>query len=55
MLVKAIQDQQAAIAAQQKQIDELKVQNTALAGELKAEIESLKKAITGSSVVVRGE
>ena len=55
LLVKAIQDQQATIAAQQKQIDELKVQNTALAGELKAEIESLKKAITGSSVVVRGE
>ena len=55
VLTKAIQEQQATIEAQQKQIDELKTQNTALAGELKAEIENLKKAITGSSVVVRGE
>jgi hypothetical protein len=55
LLVKAVQEQQATIEAQQKQIDELKAQNNALAGELKAEIENLKKAITGSSVVVRGE
>jgi hypothetical protein len=52
LLVKAIQEQQATIEAQQKQIDELKAQNTALAGELKAEIENLKKVVYG---VVRSE
>ena len=55
VLTKAIQEQQATIEAQQKQIDELKAQNTALAGELKAEIESLKKAINGSSGIVNSE
>ena len=55
VLTKAIQEQQATIEAQQKQIDELKAQNIALAGELKAEIETLKKAIYGSSVVVSSE
>jgi len=55
LLVKAIQDQQATIEAQQKQIDELKAQNKSLSGELKAEIETLKKAIYGSSVVVSSE
>jgi hypothetical protein len=52
VLTKAIQEQQATIEAQQKQIDELKAQNTALAGELKAEIENLKKVVYG---VVRSE
>ena len=51
LLVKAIQEQQATIEAQQKQIDELKAQNTALAGELKAEIEAIKKAINGTNLV----
>ena len=51
VLTKAIQEQQATIEAQQKQIDELKAQNTALAGELKAEIEAIKKAINGTNLV----
>jgi hypothetical protein len=52
LLVKAIQEQQATIEAQQKQIDELKAQNTALSSELKAEIENLKKVVYG---IVRSE
>ena len=55
LLVKAIQEQQATIEAQQKQINELKAQNTALAGELKAEIETIKKAINGTSGIVNSE
>ena len=51
VLTKAIQEQQATIEAQQKQIDELKAQNTALSSELKAEIENLKKTINGSTIV----
>ena len=55
LLVKAIQDQQDTIEAQQKQIDELKAQNTVLSSQLKAEIETLKKAIIGYSGIVRSE
>ena len=39
----------------QKQIDELKAQNTVLSSQLKAEIETLKKAIIGYSGIVRSE
>ena len=54
-MVKAIQDQQAIIEVQQKQINEMKAQNTALAGELKAEIENLKKVVYGNSGIVSSE
>jgi len=57
ILVKAIQEQQATIVAQQKQIDELKVQNAGISlkaagfDQLKAEVDNLKKAVYGSTVV----
>ncbi len=59
LLVKVIQDQQAAIEVQQKQIDELKTQNTAIKADnsslkaenssIKADVEALKNAVYGTS------
>jgi hypothetical protein len=57
VLVKAIQEQQATIEAQQKQIDELKAQNAVITvkanafDQLKAEVENLKKVVYGNTTV----